>query len=316
MEIFNQELSDRNEVRESYVEAISKSKNIEFTEEYMLPTKENKDCDYRNCQFGEVVSPEGKEETLKILSFFKDVFSKNSLDIGSHRGVKVALHFDDQKCIKEPERFFSLEKREHLVRLVEELEEAGIVELYTEDYPVKAVSNVVMIKKNEGRTKAEKFLNKMKKEKEDPVWRMTIDARNLNNALINVPLTTVPMIDHILQKVRGKIVSQMDFTQAFFSLEVTDESKPYLCFHVNGQVYTFNRLLQGLKSSPAIFIMTANETFSDGSLRRIKRIAPEEIRKELDQFDTFDSFLQIYVDDIFIYSENESQHRAHLWAVL
>ena len=228
VEIFHQELSDRSEIRESYVEAISKSKNIEFTEEYMLPTKESKDCDYRNCQFGEVVSPEGKEETLKILSFFKDVFSKNSLDIGSHRGVKVALHFDDQKCIKEPERFFSLEKKEHLARLVEELEEAGIVELYTEDYPVKAISNVVMIKKNEGRTKAEKFLNKMKKEKEDPVWRMTIDARSLNNALINVPLTTVPMIDHILQKVRGKIVSQMDFTQAFFSLEVTPESKPYM----------------------------------------------------------------------------------------
>ncbi len=315
-------LDQKIEKVEKIYERVDKSKILpEIGEEIigekdLLPSKiEGENNTYRDVSIHTSVDNNTKNEVINVLKRAKDCFSKSSMDIGSTDYYVADLKFESSKLVKEKQRNFGNEKTKQYIKLVDDLEKAGVVEEYSFNTP-KAISNAVLIQKNAGRTKAEKFRKKFEGNNDPPVYRMTIDARMLNRALQTVPVTQVPIIDDVLQDVQGKIVSTFDLCQAFFSVKITERSKPYLCFWCNNRIYTFKRLLQGLKSAPSIFMNVAQLVFSKEKLIEITKKAPHPYKNILSKAAGFEDFLKVYVDDLFVYSITIEEHIAHLYAVL
>jgi hypothetical protein len=126
--------------------------------------------------------------------------------------------------------------------------------------------------------------------KKDGGVRLCLDARNLNEILVD-DRESPPPIDEILHKFHGqKIFSTTDFTSGYWQIAVAEESRDYLSFLFDGQNYRFTRMAFGVKHAMASFI------------KCVKGIIGDEI---LD-------FCTIYVDDGIIASNSIEEHCQHL----
>ena len=77
--------------------------------------------------------------------------------------------------------------------------------------------------------------------------RMTLDARNVNKALLSSNLP-IPRQEDIRAKLSGaKVFSKLDFKNAFWQLELHPDSRYLTVFYCNGKLYRYTRLTMGLK---------------------------------------------------------------------
>ena len=77
---------------------------------------------------------------------------------------------------------------------------------------------------------------------------------SLINSMISSRLPTLPDINAILHGLRGKaLFSSFDFSNAFYSVKITEESKPYTRFAGDHGYVDFLRLPMGMVFSPASF---------------------------------------------------------------
>jgi len=124
-------------------------------------------------------------------------------------------------------------------------------------------------------------------------WRMCVDYRALNKATIknNYPL---PRIEDCLESFRGaRIFSKLDLTSGFWQILVRSQDVPKTAFNTRHGKYEFLVMPFGLCNAPATF-----QTFMNDILRPF-----------------LDQFVQVYLDDIVIYSEDEKQHAQHLQTI-
>ena len=85
--------------------------------------------------------------------------------------------------------------------------------------------------------------------KDDGDIRLTLDAKNLNKALMasNLP---IPRQEDIKTKLtRKKIFSKLDLKSVFWQLEIATEARNLTTFHANGNLYRYKRLVMALKPS-------------------------------------------------------------------
>ena len=94
-----------------------------------------------------------------------------------------------------------------------------VVELHSEKEPAPWISNIVIAPKPDGNI------------------RMTLDARNLNKAIMSTNLP-IPRHEDVKAKLAGcKIFSKMDFKSAFWQIEIEEKSRYLTVFHANGKLY-------------------------------------------------------------------------------
>ena len=104
-----------------------------------------------------------------------------------------------------------------------------VIELYPEKEPAPWISNTVIAPKTDGNI------------------RMTLDARNLNKAIMSTNLP-IPRHEDVKSKLAGcKIFSKMDFKSAFWQIVIEEESRYLTVFHANDKLYRYKRLTMGLK---------------------------------------------------------------------
>ena len=104
-----------------------------------------------------------------------------------------------------------------------------VIELYSEKKPAPWISNTVIAPKTDGNI------------------RMTLDARNLNKAIMSTNLP-IPRHEDVKSKLAGcKIFSKMDFKSAFWQIVIEEESRYLTVFHANDKLYRYKRLTMGLK---------------------------------------------------------------------
>ena len=122
--------------------------------------------------------------------------------------------------------------------------------------------------------------------------RFVVDYRLLNNQTVKVQWP-LPLIQDNLERLgEGRIFSTLDLTQAYHSMPVDKESRPYTAFTANNKQYLFNRLPFGLSNAPSYFCMLMQRVLS--------------LNKELEHFSLS------YLDDIIVYSKDISLHLDHL----
>lgn len=93
--------------------------------------------------------------------------------------------------------------------------------------------------------------------------RLCVDLRRVNQAVIR-ERHPMPVIDDVLAKVgKGKIWSILDVKDAFFLLELEEESRDIVTFITHRGLYRFKRLPFGLVSAPEIFQRMMDEILAD-----------------------------------------------------
>jgi hypothetical protein len=130
--------------------------------------------------------------------------------------------------------------------------------------------------------------------KKDGSWRLCIDYRQLNKATIKnqYPL---PRIDDLFDQMKGATVfSKIDLRSGYHQLRIKEDDVPKTAFKMRFGHYEFTVLPFGLTNAPGVFMSLMNGVFRE----------------------YLDKFIQVFIDDILIYSRMMEEHDEHLRLVL
>jgi len=132
-------------------------------------------------------------------------------------------------------------------------------------------------------------------------WRMVIDYRLLNTITVKFQFP-MPRIDDVLDSVNGAIYySSCDATWGFWQIRLHPSDIPKTAFRTPTGLYQWRVLPFGLSNSPAVFQRTMSSffqkafTYPDGT-----------------SVTALGSFIQVYMDDLLIYSKTAADHLLHL----
>jgi hypothetical protein len=131
-------------------------------------------------------------------------------------------------------------------------------------------------------------------QKKDGSWRLCIDYRQLNKATIKnqYPL---PRIDDLFDQMKGATVfSKIDLRSGYHQLRIKEDDVPKTAFKMRFGHYEFIVLPFGLTNTLGVFMSLMNGVFRE----------------------YLDKFVQVFIDDILIYSRMTEEHDEHLRLVL
>ncbi|GMF43140.1 unnamed protein product [Phytophthora fragariaefolia] len=118
--------------------------------------------------------------------------------------------------------------------------------------------------------------------------RLLVDFRRLNKFLSRSPYF-VPKIREILLRLgKAKCMSTLDANMGYFARRLAPQSRSVTAFCLPFGKFQFKRLPMGISTAPDEY---------QSCIERILRDLP---------------FVIVYLDDVLIFSENETEHREHL----
>ena len=152
--------------------------------------------------------------------------------IGKHKSYKVKLHIDTNvKPVVTPPRPTPYHLKDRINKALNDMIKNDVIEEHPVGEPTPWISNAVYVPKPDGSL------------------RVTLDARNINKAIISSNLP-IPRQEDIKAKLTGaRIFSKLDFRKAFWQLELQPESRSLTVFNMNDKLYRYKRLIMGVKSS-------------------------------------------------------------------
>src|SRR6266496_3888668 len=120
--------------------------------------------------------------------------------------------------------------------------------------------------------------------------RFCIDYRKINDKTKS-DAHPLPRIDELLEKFReGSWFTSLDLASGYWQVEMNEEDREKTAFTCHKGLYEFNVMPFGLKNAPPTFQRLMNEVL-DGYLNK---------------------FVEVYIDDILIYSKTFEEHMEHL----
>jgi hypothetical protein len=131
------------------------------------------------------------------------------------------------------------------------------------------------------------------KKKDGSLW-LCIDYRDLNRATVKNRYP-MPRIDDLLDQMKGATVfSKIDLRLGYHQLRIKEGDIPKTTFRTRFGHYELVVVPFTLTNVPIVFMSLMNSIF----------------------WKYLDRFVQVFLDDILIYSKNGREHEEHLWIVL
>jgi hypothetical protein len=180
-------------------------------------------------------------------------------------------------------RYTKIEKEE-LQKHIEDLLRQGLIEPSLSPYAAAAL--VVPKWRPDGTIKG---------------WRLVIDYRMLNSITVKFQFP-MPRIDDVMDSLNGALFySSCDATHGFWQLQLHPSDVPKTAFRTPAGLYQWRVLPMGLSNSPAVFQRTMASFFQ-------KEVTLSNGTKVV----ALGNFIQIYMDDLLIYSKTAEEHLEHL----
>jgi hypothetical protein len=131
-------------------------------------------------------------------------------------------------------------------------------------------------------------------QKKDGSQRMCVDYRSLNDVTIKNKYS-LPRIDYLFDQMRGaRVFSKIDLRSGYHHMKIRPSDISKTAFSTRYGLYEFTVMSFGLTNAPAYFMNMMNKVFME----------------------YLDKFVVVFINDILIYSENDSDHEEHLRMVL
>jgi hypothetical protein len=131
-------------------------------------------------------------------------------------------------------------------------------------------------------------------QKKDGSWRPCIDYRQLNKATIENQYSLL-RTDDLFDQMKGvTMLSKIDLRSGYHQLRIKEDDIPKTAFKTRFGHYEFTVLPFGLTNAPGVFMSLMNGVFRE----------------------YLDKFVQVFIDDILIYSRTTEEHDEHLRLVL
>ena len=211
-----------------------------------------------------------------------EAFSKNNEDIGRTKLVKMDIETGDNPPVSSRPYTLPLKHYEWVQREIESLECAGVI---TKSMS-KWASPIVIVPKKSAPG-------------EPPKRRLCVDFRKVNELQQEVitagktkgqiSIHPLPKIDEMYAKLKGaKVFSTIDLRSGYHQIALGKSSRAKTAFVTPFGKYKFLMVPFGSAQAPASFQLLMNKV-----LEGLK-------------------FVMTYLDNIIIFSENESQHLEHL----
>ena len=185
--------------------------------------------------------PVHKEKTAAIVSHYHDVFE----GIGKHKYRQVRLHINkDVPPVVQAQRRIPFAHREKLETLLEELEEADVIERV--EGPTDWVSNIVITPKT------------------DPSKiRMNVDMTTANHA-IKRTRHVIPTLEELRYKLNGAgHFSKLDMNHGYNQFEIEPECRYVTVFYTHQGLRQFKRLTFGTNAAAEVFHNEMANTLND-----------------------------------------------------
>jgi hypothetical protein len=126
------------------------------------------------------------------------------------------------------------------------------------------------------------------------IARMCVDYRSLNDVTMKnkYPL---PRIQDLFDQMRGaRVFSKIDLRLGYHQMKIRPSNIPKTAFSTGYGLYEFTVMSFGLTNAPAYFMNLMNKVFME----------------------YLDRFVVVFINNILIYFQNDSDHEEHLRLVL
>ena len=129
--------------------------------------------------------------------------------------------------------------------------------------------------------------------KRDNKMRLCVDFRKIN-AVTKVDVYPLPRIDELIHNLSDhNILSLFDLKSGYWQIPMKKEDKEKTAFTAGNHTYAYKFMPFGLNNAPSTFMLFMNKVF-DGLINKN---------------------MNVYIDDIIVYSKTFNEHLEHLRAV-
>ena len=192
--------------------------------------------------FMTTIKEQGQEQQIKnITEHYPAVFK----GIGKHKYRQVKLLIDPAvKPIIQPQRKIAFAKREKLDKILDELEQSGVIEHV--DGPTAWLSNLVLTPK----ANPEEI-------------RMNVDMTTANTA-IRRTRHVIPTLEELRYQLNGaQHFTKLDMKHGYMQMELNPESRSITTFYTHRGLRRSRRLAMGINSATEVFHEEIHQTLSD-----------------------------------------------------
>ena len=143
--------------------------------------------------------------------------------------------------------------------------------------------------------------------KADGSWRFCQDFRGLN-AITQRSVEPLPHVDQLVDETRGaRYFSKLDLASAYHQFRIRDEDQYKTSFRVPGGQYEFRVGAFGLHGMSSLLMRYMHSIFGRPVLAFDEggrgRPSPDGLHRPM-----LGKFVQVYIDDILIFSQTEAKH--------
>ena len=221
------------------------------------------------CKIGKDLSVNQQLQVKKLLHEFCEAFVKNSKAPKLCTTEVHRILSKDESVVKDKVRRIPNLWKGEISRQIQEMQENGIIRPSKSPYN----SNPVLVNKNDGSK------------------RFVIDFRNLNKNSVqdSYPLPDVnDLIDVCLD---CNFFTQLDLASGYWCLEINENDRKKTAFSVPNGKFEFNRMPFGLKNGQATMQRTM-----------------DKVKNEILELSGKSSGIDVYVDNVFIFSKTFEEH--------
>ena len=260
---------------------------------------------------GELVnhlSKEDRQEMVKMIKKYPDVWAKSKYSIGNFTGFKCQIPTKPGKTAVQKERRQAISLIEKVDQTMEGLFKAGVFGLSTGDHE-RFLANANIVPKLENtdqiqlNSKADRHIARVapledKRTNLASGWRAAIDYKDLNFITEDIGRIQLPTLKEVEEACKGSLISSVDLKNQYYAIEIEEAHRSKTNFFWKNNIWMAKRLAMGLSNAPYVAFQAMKFSFRKEVLQQF--LDKNNIKDF--PFESFDSFVKIYLDDILCHT--------------